>query len=885
MPPVNYSPYKKVMPPGGIAAVPTEPVYMDPAIKGRADRAAETSRAALSELEPAALAQVESMKAQAEPWSSYIGRTASDIGSNLYNTVANASLWEMGKGIVTGAYDAATLPGDALTGKQTVINPDGSPNEEAIGRSFNAAGMLTLGSGAVPASALDLRMGTSGPRKFMGMGDNGKPEYWVDPTGNGDWKKTSAIQYAEYSKAGVPSATEKEILDTEQELAAKQGGTQLNMGLAGLWNRVTRSPEGGGGGGDKDLRGHNSGETEFEPIVNPPVKPKHQNNPDGSMRLAEVRKDGFYVKSEELMAKNPQKSGTAGEFVAFLRNKGVKKHEMEILGVDKLDPKQKMTREEFIAYLNGNQPTFKTEETRHFDTYTVKGGENYRMSNVTWENATPDTNFTYGTHYLPKNTLFHNRYKTMRDPDTGRSILRVEEAQSDWAQQGKGIYFKGYKPTPEEVETMVVSVADLNRGNIQGLTPREIDVAKDRIRYDWGGLQGRAPDDTKITMYKVKALGTNARWRPYAPEAMDSQGLLDHAKAAYEANRAQGWGPEDEIQSLWDIERTGLDRAPFVTEGSSGWVPLSIKDSIQKAVQGDHDEIVVIPGQVHADRWSGGGDRTQEGLKDFYDNVYFKEAKQTLNDIKKDYKALGVPESVLNDGLQLKVEKKKWIENEEELWADNQPDTHASTWATETAYDQLARIAETVDVPEPRAGYRSDLLNEAIDHLQEVEAYRGTEGSQISEGQFNIIQTRLEDDLQRYGEAYSIAQGEKLALEAEIKKLNERYNKLEISQNDYRVLNNDLDNQLYDTTYRAGDLERLIKRAKMKHDALPFARRLAQHWNENVWVDPATKPQPETGMDALTIKISPEMRDYIAKNGLSRFRRGGIVTLNPAAYA
>ena len=154
MPPVNYSLYKQVVPQGGIA----EAIPQDPSIAGRAQA---HEYALFNQLGPEAYQYLQEQRQAAIPWT----QTAKDVASNAVNTFKNASAYEMAKGAVMGAYDAATLPGDVVTGKQILFNPDGTPNEDAIARSLNFAGMVTLGPSAIPREGFELRSGLSLPQK------------------------------------------------------------------------------------------------------------------------------------------------------------------------------------------------------------------------------------------------------------------------------------------------------------------------------------------------------------------------------------------------------------------------------------------------------------------------------------------------------------------------------------------------------------------------------------------------------------------------------------------------------------------------------------------------------------------------------------------------
>jgi hypothetical protein len=59
------------------------------------------------------------------------------------------------------AYSAATLPGDVYSGQ---VDPN---SDEAIRRSADLAGMMTLGAGAVPATANELRMGIRSGTRYL----------------------------------------------------------------------------------------------------------------------------------------------------------------------------------------------------------------------------------------------------------------------------------------------------------------------------------------------------------------------------------------------------------------------------------------------------------------------------------------------------------------------------------------------------------------------------------------------------------------------------------------------------------------------------------------------------------------------------------------------
>ena len=55
-------------------------------------------------------------------------------------------------------------------------------------------------------------------------------------------------------------------------------------------------------------------------------------------------------------------------------------------------------------------------------------------------------------------------------------------------------------------------------------------------------------------------------------------------------------------------------------------------------------------------------------------------------------------------------------------------------------------------------------------------------------------------------------------------------------------------------------------------ETLPKALELYKEWEKGVRT-------PDVNNEAYVLKLTPELRDYIRKNGLPRFAKGGIVDL------
>jgi hypothetical protein len=75
--------------------------------------------------------------------------------------------------------------------------------------------------------------------------------------------------------------------------------------------------------------------------------------------------------------------------------------------------------------------------------------------------------------------------------------------------------------------------------------------------------------------------------------------------------------------------------------------------------------------------------------------------------------------------------------------------------------------------------------------------------------------------------------------------------------------------------------ERDIADAQSQLAVLPYAHQMYKDWESNV-----KAPADTDAKKAWVIKLSPDLREFILKNGLPRFAKGGIVDLvERAAYA
>ena len=100
-----------------------------------------------------------------QSWSDWAG----DVAQNAVNTAkailptalggeGRVGISDMARGAYEAGKDAATFPGDVITGKQALYDEAGMPLEQAVGRSFNTAGTIGGASSVVPVPDNSLRI-------------------------------------------------------------------------------------------------------------------------------------------------------------------------------------------------------------------------------------------------------------------------------------------------------------------------------------------------------------------------------------------------------------------------------------------------------------------------------------------------------------------------------------------------------------------------------------------------------------------------------------------------------------------------------------------------------------------------------------------------------
>lgn len=197
----------------------------------------------------------------------------------------------------------------------------------------------------------------------------------------------------------------------------------------------------------------------------------------------------------------------------------------------------------------------------YHESYMLPGGENYRE--VLLKHGSDDILFGgVSAHFEGEpNILTHLLMKDRTDTE-GKSILHLDEKQSDWAQQGRKQGF--ISPTKNAYQDYV-----------DGLTDRFNREAPSYFR-DQG--YGEAEMATTMGMYRTD------------PASMAS--VLGETLRHTALARADADAPKGTIRS-----------APYVTN-TNDWVDLGLKRALWEAAKGGYDKLAWSPGKTVSDRYN-----------------------------------------------------------------------------------------------------------------------------------------------------------------------------------------------------------------------------------------------------------------------------------------
>ena len=237
-----------------------------------------------------------------------------------------------------------------------------------------------------------------------------------------------------------------------------------------------------------------------------------------------------------------QKKATPQQYAAM---PGIKPDELKHSKFDTLGSKA-LPREEVIKHLEDNQiPIEETQlggEGRNtstkFEDKTLPGGKNYREVLLHTPAAAASAGFR-GRHWEEPDVFAHVRMSDRVGPK-GEKILHLEEAQSDWGQQGRE---KGF---------------------------RDANASRMTVANEGGIWRVRDPAGQRVDLNGVVGFGSE-----------------EQARAALTANTR-------------DVG--GIPSAPYV-DNTQKWTDLALKRVLHEAAHGGYDKIVVTPGDEQNKRY------------------------------------------------------------------------------------------------------------------------------------------------------------------------------------------------------------------------------------------------------------------------------------------
>lgn len=154
----------------------------------------------------------------------------------------------------------------------------------------------------------------------------------------------------------------------------------------------------------------------------------------------------FYSKLASSLAEKMPESAPVDQIRGILKSSGIPKEEIEWSGIeDFLKGKAKVSKTELLDYLSKNQvaieEVWKNEGAVKYSQHQLPGGENYRevLFKVPMIGPAKEEQCAYHSpHWDEPNVLAHARL-TDRTTSNGKKILFIEEMQSDWAKETRGV--------------------------------------------------------------------------------------------------------------------------------------------------------------------------------------------------------------------------------------------------------------------------------------------------------------------------------------------------------------------------------------------------------------------------------------------------------------
>jgi len=244
-----------------------------------------------------------------------------------------------------------------------------------------------------------------------------------------------------------------------------------------------------------------------------------------------------------------------------------------------------------------------------FEQYAEKGGEEYRELLITLPEGTagnPGDAYYHSEHFSDHPVVAHIRFKTRQSTD-GKSVMFVEEVQSDWHQQGRD---KGYKEK-ESPQAVAEALA-----RYQEAEKRLGDTVDDTRRYALALVDAVSEKDlpyaawrdaTRSGLVGAGAYLVRTTARDIIVGAQDlglsANENLEKLERQFDLLRDAEHASDEAHSDLTKIKNPrGIPNAPF----KSSWPALAMKRAIRWAADNGIPQIAWTTGKQQSERYNLG---------------------------------------------------------------------------------------------------------------------------------------------------------------------------------------------------------------------------------------------------------------------------------------
>lgn len=231
-------------------------------------------------------------------------------------------------------------------------------------------------------------------------------------------------------------------------------------------------------------------------------------------------------------------------------------------------------------------------------------------------------------HWETPNVLAHVRMSDRVGPN-GEKILHLEEAQSDWGQQGREKGFSNPEVANRQRE-LFQKLNDIKKAHVEAQRDVETKHKINLREFDAAYKDAMGDAESKFNASRMTKSDIDAYNEASDLALTKTQHLLDPAeKIRQEAHKQIHTAFAPKIEAL-EKEFSALPKHGDIPQGpyvdnTQKWTDLALKRVLHEAAHGGYDKIVVTPGEEQAKRYPENDDEAkaarEHGMKGYYDNI------------------------------------------------------------------------------------------------------------------------------------------------------------------------------------------------------------------------------------------------------------------------